>query len=124
MTDEAQMQVLVVDDDVTFLELTERRLTREGFVVVVNSEPREVLPLIGSGRFDVVVLDLGMPGLSGDRLLSFIRDLPSMNQTRVIIHSSADVEQMKSIAEEYGAASVSKSAPHEELTRAIRGLSE
>lgn len=120
--DSRTTSVLIIDDDVTFLELTERRLAREGFRVAVNSEPREVLPLIGSGRFDVVVLDLGMPGVSGDKLLSFIRDMPALNKTRVVIHSSADEEQAKAIAAQHGAVAVSKSASIEELAEAIRGL--
>ena len=122
--DSSATRVLIIDDDVTFLELTERRLTREGFVVAVNSEPREVLPLIGSGRFDVVVLDLGMPGVSGEKLLSFIRDMPALSKTRVVIHSSADEEQAKGIAAQYGAVAVSKSASIEQLADAIRGLSD
>jgi CheY-like chemotaxis protein len=119
-----ETKVLVIDDDVQFLELTERRLEKEGFLVTVNSEPREVLPLIGSGRFDVVVLDLGMPSLSGDKLLSYIRDLPALRRTRVVIHSSADEEQAKSVAEQHGAVSVSKSASVHDLVKAIRGLSD
>jgi DNA-binding response OmpR family regulator len=116
--------VLIIDDDLTFLELTERRLTREGFVVAVNAEPREVLPLIGSGRFDVVVLDLAMPGVSGESLLSFIRDMPELGKTRVVIHSSLDEEQAKGIAAQHGAVSVSKSATIEQLVAAIRGSSD
>jgi DNA-binding response OmpR family regulator len=123
-TETGAVSVLIIDDDVTFLELTERRLSREGFLVAVNSEPREVLPLIGSGRYDVVVLDLGMPGVSGEKLLSFIRDMPALSKTRVVIHSSMDEEQAKSIAAEYGAVAVSKSAGIEELAAAIRGAND
>lgn len=122
--DTRSTRVLVIDDDVTFLELTERRLAREGFVVAVNSEPREVLPLIGSGRYDVVILDLGMPGVSGEKLLTFIRDMPELKKTRVVIHSSVDEEYAKAIAARYGAVAVSKSAPIEQLSEAIRGLSD
>ncbi len=80
-------RVLVVDDEDILRELARAVLEREGFAVSEASEGQEAIALIeaGSARFDLVVLDLTMPGLSGEETFAAIRarapDLPVLIAT-------------------------------------------
>jgi DNA-binding response OmpR family regulator len=56
---------LVVEDDRFLLDNLRRLLTREGYDVVAVSSGEEALNLLGEDRYDLVVLDLGLPGIDG-----------------------------------------------------------
>jgi len=57
--------VLVVEDDHGFAQILRRRLVQEGFGVRVVGDGEAALELLARARFDVVVLDLLLPGIDG-----------------------------------------------------------
>ena len=64
------MRALFVDDEVEFLELMEKRLTRRGMEVVTAPDGQSALDLLDqalqSGEmFQIVVMDVRMPGMDG-----------------------------------------------------------
>jgi two-component system OmpR family response regulator len=65
--------ILIVDDSRTNLQVMGRRLTRMGYCVSLCESGIEALDLLQARRFDLVVLDLVMPGLSGIATLREIR---------------------------------------------------
>lgn len=77
------IKVLLVDDEVDFTASLSRVLTRRGFDVEVSSDGLSGLARIVQGDFDVVVLDVKMPGMNGIQVLSEIRRLSL--PTRVIL---------------------------------------
>ena len=115
-------RILVIDDDASFADLTKRRLEKHGMHVTTNSEPSSVIPLLASGKFDLLLLDLSMPGLSGDNLLGVLRNLPDLDSMKVLIHSSIDEERMRKVAAKHDAAFLSKSASVDELVAEITKL--
>lgn len=58
-------EVLVVEDDHGFAQILLRRLSEEGFRVQVVGDGEAALELMARARFDVVVLDLLLPGVDG-----------------------------------------------------------
>ena len=58
-------RVLVVDDDRAMCEMLEGALRRRGFDCTWRTTPRDVLQLLESEAFDVVVTDLNLEGTSG-----------------------------------------------------------
>ncbi|GAA0563245.1 DNA-binding response OmpR family regulator [Saccharopolyspora erythraea NRRL 2338] len=66
-------RVLVVDDEPGVRSALRRGLSAEGMDVTVASDGVEALRLAGTGAFDVVVLDIMLPGLSGYRVLERLR---------------------------------------------------
>lgn len=58
-------EVLVVEDDHGFAQILQRRLGEEGFGVQVVGDGEAALELTARARFDVVVLDLLLPGVDG-----------------------------------------------------------
>jgi two-component system OmpR family response regulator len=59
------MKVLVVDDDVRMAGAIRRGLRYEGLVVDVAAGGEEALRIVGTTEYDVIVLDVLMPGLGG-----------------------------------------------------------
>lgn len=66
-------QVLLVDDDVELIELLRDYLEREGFAVDASHDGATGLTAALSTLYDIVVLDIMMPGISGIETLARIR---------------------------------------------------
>lgn len=60
--------ILIVEDEPALLEVTSRRLRRNGYEVAEASSARQALPMIAVGHFDLLLTDLVMPGMSGPDL--------------------------------------------------------
>ncbi|MEM7411037.1 MAG: response regulator [Myxococcota bacterium] len=97
-------RVLAVDDQRYFRELLEGLLTEEGYDVQTASSAQEALDCLAADRFDVVVTDLVMPGVSGRDLVAQIKaqdpEQPIVVVTGVIDVKSA-VDAMKGGATDY-----------------------
>ena len=70
-----ERRALVVDDALEFRELVARILRREGFVIETASDGIRGVELARSFRPDVIVLDLGLPGIDGIDACRQIRGL-------------------------------------------------
>ncbi|MBA2963449.1 MULTISPECIES: response regulator transcription factor [Ramlibacter] len=64
------MQVLLVEDDPSMRAALERSLSRRGLAIVGCGDGHEALAHWRAGAFDVVVLDLSLPGLDGLEVLA------------------------------------------------------
>ena len=74
---DASPAVLLVEDDPTLSRVLEHILTDAGYDVMVRANGPDALDLVecGSTRIDVVVSDVGLPGLRGDKLAGALRQL-------------------------------------------------
>jgi two-component system OmpR family response regulator len=59
------MRVLVVEDETKLAGLIRRGLTKHGFAVDVTDAGEDALWMAGSAPYDVVVLDVNLPGIDG-----------------------------------------------------------
>jgi CheY-like chemotaxis protein len=57
--------ILFVEDDDMSRDVISTRLKRSGYDVVMVEEGRQALDLVASHAFDLIILDMSMPGLSG-----------------------------------------------------------
>lgn len=60
-----QASILAVDDDVNICELVRLYLEKDGFSVTCAHDGEAALQRFKSGKFDLIVLDLMLPGLDG-----------------------------------------------------------
>jgi two-component system, OmpR family, KDP operon response regulator KdpE len=67
-----QHRILVIDDDETILELLQDALSPE-YQVVTAHDALEGVELMMDGRFELMIIDLGMPVLNGVDLIQKIR---------------------------------------------------
>lgn len=68
-----KIYVLLVDDEVAFTSTLAKRLTRRGMNVSTAGHGDEAYALMARKYFDVVVLDMNMPGIDGVQLFKTIR---------------------------------------------------
>ena len=73
------MRALFVDDEVEFLELMEKRLTRRGMDVVTAPDGQTALNLLDQAiqagqTFEIVVMDVRMPGMDGLETLRHMKE--------------------------------------------------
>ena len=93
--------VLVVDDEQDFVDTLVKRLERRGFNVTGVGGGKEALMLLGQKTFDVVILDVMMPGMDGIETLREIK--LSWPKTQVILLSGHGGEEMGMRGMAYGA---------------------
>lgn len=99
-------EILIVDDDPANRELLTRRLERGGYVSVAVGSGREALDLLAERKFDLILLDQMMPGLSGLETLQEIKANARLRSIPVIMLSASDdsslvVQCILSGAEDY-----------------------
>jgi signal transduction histidine kinase/DNA-binding response OmpR family regulator len=80
-------QVLVVDDEREVAQLIADQLTPFGLHCTIAGGGEEALEMLGRGGFDVVTLDVKMPGVSGFDVLRQIRAHPELRRTPVVFVS-------------------------------------
>jgi class 3 adenylate cyclase len=85
-----QGRLLLADDDQSNRELLQRRLDKLGYEVTVCGDGREALERIIAGQFDLVLLDLLMPGLDGREVLALLKAEPALRHLPVIMLSALD----------------------------------
>ncbi|HUY19749.1 MAG TPA: sigma-54 dependent transcriptional regulator [Candidatus Binataceae bacterium] len=94
----SQASVLVVEDNDLERNITAETLREEGFAVEEAAVGKRALEILGSSRFDVVLTDLMMPGMSGEELLAQVRAVHPASQVVVLTaHGTIDsaVKAMK-----------------------------
>lgn len=69
-------KILIIDDDVRICTLLEETLVNEGYTVYKAFSGTEALLVLSKNKPDLILLDLMLPGLSGEELLPHIKDIP------------------------------------------------
>src|SRR5713226_2849129 len=82
------MQILVVEDERRMAELLERTLQEEGHQVVLARDGREGFDVARCSGFDVILLDVMLPGMDGHSVARKLRE--SGNQTPVLMLTARD----------------------------------
>ena len=79
--------IAIIDDDIHIGDVLEQLLRREGYQVLRAYSGTEALYLLSQQRPDLVLLDLMLPGLSGEEVLPKIQSFPV-----IILSAKGDVE--------------------------------
>ena len=79
--------IAIIDDDIHIWKMLEEVLHREGYLVLRAYSGTEALYLLSQHRADLILLDLMLPGLSGEELLPHIHNLPI-----IVISAKIDVQ--------------------------------
>ncbi len=84
--------LLVVDDDPANREMLGRRLRKSGYDVILAENGLQAIRLLRAQSFDLVLLDLIMPGLDGYQVLSRLKADSVLKHVPVIMISALDQE--------------------------------
>lgn len=91
-------RILIVDDDITHLSSTKGILEAEGYEVYTHGQAFGSTNAIAAVKPDLVLLDVNMPGLSGDRLVDVYRATARARATRFVLYSSNDEDSLRETA--------------------------
>jgi DNA-binding response OmpR family regulator len=83
-------ELLVVDDDPANLDLLSRRLTKQGYEVTTASGGQQALDLLSEQKFDLLILDMMMPVISGLQVLRRVKSDLELKSMPVIMISALD----------------------------------
>ncbi|HEY1348270.1 MAG TPA: response regulator transcription factor [Ktedonobacteraceae bacterium] len=111
-------RILVVDDEREILRALQRNLSAHGYEVFTAESGEQALAEIANHRPDLVVLDLGLPGISG---LEVCRRVRAESNLPIVVLSVKDSERDKVMALDLGADDyVSKPFGMDEVLARIR----
>ncbi len=79
--------ILIIDDDIHIGNMLEELLTKNDYRVLRAYSGTEALLLLSGSRPDLILLDLMLPGLSGEEVLSHIDGIPV-----IVLSAKADVQ--------------------------------
>jgi len=80
--------ILVADDNESIRDLLSRRLRRAGHQVETAADGLQAMTAVAATRFDLVLLDLIMPGLNGYEVLGRLKNDPALADVPVIMISA------------------------------------
>jgi two-component system response regulator RegX3 len=117
---EKRIHILVVEDEESFVDALTIGLNREGFDVTIARDGQEALTLFARNAFDLILLDLMLPKLSG---LDVCRSIRSISDVPIIIVSAKGEEVDMVLMLEIGADDyVTKPYRLRELVARIRAV--
>ena len=85
-------KILIVDDDINIGNMLEEVLTAEGYSVLRAYSGTEAVMLLSSKTPDLILLDLMLPGLSGEEVLTKIKGIPV-----IVVSAKVGVEDKVSL---------------------------
>lgn len=96
-------QILVVEDEGSLSDLYRTILTEAGYEVFTSADGEEALELIKSNKYDLVLLDLLLPGIKGvDILISLAKD-KLLKSRKIVVLSNAGDQEIKEQVMDIGA---------------------
>ncbi len=103
VSDPSRETVLVVEDEPAIRDLLRLHLTLAGFDMHEIGDGRKGLDLARAQRFDVVILDIMLPGLDGVTLCRALRAEGANRNTPILMLTARDTESDKVVGLESGA---------------------
>lgn len=102
MTDNKK-RILLIDDDERLLLTTSTLLEYEGYEVLTHKSAFGATTTIIAQKPDLVLLDVNMPGLSGEGLADVIRANKNAAQVKLVFFSSNDEQDLRRAVSEHKA---------------------
>jgi len=88
-------KILVIDDSATVRKTLSSTLFDAGYAVAEAVGGEDALAQVAADRFDLVMTDLNMPGMSGIGVITEVRKIPGQRFTPIIILSGEPAEERR-----------------------------
>jgi len=123
MTRPDAQRIFAVDDEQDILELLSYNLSKEGFKVSTAIDGEDALKKIRAKSFDLVLLDLMLPGMSGMEICRILRNDPQMKNLPIIMLTAKTEEVDRILGLEMGADDyISKPFSPRELVARVKAV--
>lgn len=114
-------RILIAEDEPRIAAFMEKGLRQAGFVTEVVADGDDALDILAHQRFDLLLLDLGLPGKTGHEVLDQLADQGRQLPTIVVTALTMDSED-GSISQDFVRAIVSKPFRMRDLVKKVRSL--
>ncbi len=115
--------LLVVDDELEALEMVRIMLRNTPFTIVTASNGEEALAKAQSRDFDIVLLDIMMPDISGVTVCGHLRANPRLSKVPIVMLTALDDYATRRKAMQAGATDlITKPVTREELLAKLNGV--
>ena len=85
------MRLLIVEDEIDILQALQRGLKSEGYAVDITSNGEEALELLSFNSYDLMVLDINLPGVDGFSILKSLREKDATTKV-IIVSANREIE--------------------------------
>lgn len=115
--------ILVVDDDLEFRQLMTKVMVRDGHRVITAADGPSALTLVETETPDLVLLDMQMPGMSGNQVCERLKSNPKTRLIPVVMHTGVNDLTPRLLAREHDADDyLIKGCSMHELRARVRSL--
>jgi len=115
-------KILLVDDNVDAMEMMAFLLAEMGYEAHTTADAGSLVALALEQRPDVIVLDIGLPGVDGYELARMLKQHPQLASIRLVAHTGYGSPEDRRKAQEAGFdAHLVKPAELEDLEKALQG---
>jgi CheY-like chemotaxis protein len=91
-------RILIVDDQQSNVRLLEYTLRRGGFVSITSTtDPRAVAALHRDHHYDLILLDLVMPGMDGFQVMEALAEIEGSDELPVLVMSADPRQQVRAL---------------------------
>jgi len=117
-------KILVVEDDAFIRDISTIKLTHKGYTVVPVPDGYSAKEALSKDSFDVVLLDIDLPDISGLQILKEMRESEKQKEIPVIIFSNRDDDALKIEFSKYNIAGyfIKASTEYDEVFACIDSL--
>lgn len=112
---EPRGRILVVDDSPAALKMARLPLESAGYEVLTKKEAVLVSSTILREKPHIVLLDVNMPAIQGDKLVEIIRGHPACADTILLLYSTKSAEELGALARRCGADGFVQKSPDSSL---------
>ena len=119
----SRIRVLLIDDEKVFVDGLVGVLTRRGMKVQSVNDGLKALDLLTNELYDVLVLDLRMPGMDGVELLKAIRER-DVHTPVIVLTGAVNIKQLAEVVKEGVAEVVLKPCRIDTLVSCIENAHE
>lgn len=96
-------RVLVVEDDEDIRDLVAMLLSARGYTVLTRGDAADVLALAGAGEFDVLLMDISLPGVDGLETTRLVRADPAIADLPILLMTARTRQEDIDVGYEAGA---------------------
>ena len=96
-------RIIVIDDSDLVLNWVRMNLSPMGFEVTTTNSPFDTQGMVQRVKPDLVLLDVGMAGLTGDALCKMMKENEKFKENIIVLYSSLPEDELRGLSEECGA---------------------
>jgi PAS domain S-box-containing protein len=122
---EGNKKILVVDDESTVQQFVKSALNPSDYNVDTTGDPYDALHKIAANNYDLVIIDIRMPGMNGQELFDkIVNDKPYMSKNILFTTGDSENSEVKAFIQRHNLHSIAKPFDHQELEKQIREMLE